>query len=222
MTKDKSTNKTIQLQTKVSPEVYARLESICKQYGFSIFILLRMLSECIIRYMDDEHNLSEDLNRIMRMFEDIPGWKRSICLAEGLEDMDIVEAFYALRSSKHNGYRLVHVERPMMTGDADGWQATYNVQRILERFIELTNPSLYIHLRQLGVDLGTESMLDTLHTLANLYKENPDEKELRVQFENNDWHEGARVHDDTRYQRRHSHSMDFIEQQSLFDNNTNE
>ena len=93
MTKDKSTNKTIQLQTKVSPEVYARLESICKQYGFSIFILLRMLSECIIRYMDDEHNLSEDLNRIMRMFEDIPGWKKSICLAEGLEEMDIVEAF---------------------------------------------------------------------------------------------------------------------------------
>ena len=221
MPKDKNDNMTVQLQTKVSPEVYARLESICKLYGFSIFQMLRMLSECIFRYMDDKHNLSEDLTRIMSMFEDIPGWKRSICLTEGLEDMNITEAFYVLASSKRTGNRLVHVERPMMTGDADGWQTTYNVQHMLERFLELLNPSLYRHLRQLSVDLGTESLLDTLNILANMYKENPDVLELRLQFENNDWHEGARVHDDTRYQRRHSHSMDFIEQQSLFDN-TNE
>ena len=73
--KDKLENKTVQLQTKVSSEVYARLESICKKYGYSIFQLLRMLSDCIVRFMDDKHNLSEDLVRIMRMFENIPGWK---------------------------------------------------------------------------------------------------------------------------------------------------
>lgn len=219
MAKDKTTNKTMQLQTKVSPEVYARLESICQTYGFSIFQLLRMLSECIIRYMDDQHNLSDDLIRVMRMFEDIPGWRKSICLAEGLEDMNIVEAFYVLRAKHLNGYRLVHVERPVMQGDEDGWIATFNVQRMTERFVELLNPSLYKHLRMLAVDLGTQSMLDTIHTIANLYKENPDEVELRLQFESNDWHMGAHMQRDTVYQRRNSHSMEYIDQQSLFDNN---
>lgn len=209
---------TVQLQTKVSPAVYARLEAICKTYGFSIFILLRMLCECIIRFMDTEHNLSDDLTRIIRMFEDLPGWRKSICLADGIEEMEIVEAFYVLRERRSNGYRIVLVERPMMNGDADGWQSTYNISRILERFIEVINPSLYRHLRQLGVDLGTESMFDTIHTIANLYKENPDETELRLQFENNDWEHGHKVYQDVQYQRRHSHTMDYIEQkETLFD-----
>ena len=206
----------MQLQTKVTPEVYARLQSICKQYGFSVFEMLRMLSECIIRFMDDRHNLSDDLVRVIRMFEDLPGWRRSICIADGLKNMEIVEAFYVLRDSRNpNGVRLVHVERPTMAGDADGWNATYNMQRIFERFMELLNPSLYRHLRQLAVDLGTASMLDTVHSIASLYKENPDETELRIQFENNDWHLGAKMTTDTRYQRRSTHTEEYMEK--LFD-----
>jgi len=216
---EKTEKQTVQLQTKVSPEVYARLESICKTYGFSIFILLRHLLECMIRFMDPEHNLSEDLTRIIRMFEDLPGWSKSICLADGIDEMEIVEAFYVLREKKKTGNRIVHVERPMLDGDAEGWTSTWNISLILERFIEVTNPSLYKHLRQLSIDLGTESMFDTIHTIANLYKENPDETELRLQFENNDWHHGNKVHQDVQYTRRHSHTMDYIDKQdtTLFD-----
>ena len=209
---------TVQLQTKVSAEVYAQLEAICKKYGYSIFILLRMLCECIVRFMDTNHNLSDDLTRIIRMFEDLPGWRTSICLADGIDKMEIVEAFYVMREPRTNGYRIVWVERPMMNGDAEGWTSTYNISHILERFMEVINPSLYKHLRQLGVDLGTESMFDTIHTIANLYKENPDETELRLQFENNDWEHGHKVYQDVQYQRRHSHTMDYIEQkETLFD-----
>ena len=214
----------MQLQTKVSPEVYARLEAIGKRYGFSIYEILRMLSDCIIRFMDDRHNLSDDLTRIIRMFEDLPGWRQSICLADGMQEMEIVEAFYVLRS-RHDarGYRLAYVERPMLDGDEYGWTVTFNIQKMLERFMEVINPSLYKHLRMLAVDLGTESMLDTIHIIANLYRENPDEKELRLQFEQNDWHKGARMHEDKQYKRGYSHTIDYMEkQQSLFDNQTEE
>lgn len=218
--RDKADNKTMQLQTKVSPEVYARLEGICKSYGFSIFQLLRMLCDCIVRFMDDRHNLSEDLVRVIRMFEGIEGWKKSACLADSGQDFEPVEAFYVLRSKGRDGYRLVHVERPVMDGSEE-WNATYNVQRILERFIEVTSPSLYRHLRQMAVDLGTESMLDTLHTLASLYRENPDESELRRQFESNDWHRGAQTGRDTVYQRRNTRSISYLEREhpELFDDN---
>ena len=210
---------TEQLLTRVTPEVWARLKGLEDQYGITIFRLLRMLADCIVRFMDSETNLSEDLLRIIRMFEGLPGWRKSICLADGMEEMEVVEAFYVLRQPKRSGYRLVWVEKPIMEGDAEGWMMTFNVQKILERFMELVNPSLYMHLRSLGVDLGTESILDTIHTISNLYKPNPDEEELRIQFENNEWHKGAQAQKDIRYQTRKFHTADYNETHypTLFD-----
>lgn len=210
----------IVVNTKVTAEAYARLKAICKQHGFTLYDMLQMLCDCIIRFMDDRHNLSDNLVRIIRMFEDLPGWKNATRLTEDMSDAQVMEAFYVLRHPKGTGAsRLVHVTRPMLDGDSEGWIATHNIQLQLERFIELTSPSLYKHLRMLAVDLGTESLLDTIHIIANLYKENDDEKELRLQFENNDWHEGARMYDRQQYKRGYNRSEQSIEakQQKLFD-----
>lgn len=211
-------NKTdIVVNTKVTAEAYARLKAICKQHGFTLYDMLQMLCDCIIRFMDDRHNLSDNLVRIIRMFEDLPGWKTALRLTEDMSDAQVMEAFYVLRHPKGTGAsRIVHVTRPMLEGDTDGWIATHNIQLQLERFIELTAPSLYKHLRMLAVDLGTESLLDTIHIIANLYKENDDEKELRLQFENNDWHEGAKMYDQRQYKRTYTPSE--ATQQKLFDN----
>lgn len=208
--KDKTENKFEQIQTKVSPEMFVRLKAIEKAHGVSIFKMLRMLAECIIRFMDDQHNLSEDLLRVIRMFENIPGWKRSICLAAGVEDMEIVEAFYVLREKGKNGNRLVHVERPVMAGD-EQWTATYNIQTMMERWMELMNPSLYRHLRQLSVDFGNESILDTISTIATRYKDNEDEVALRLEFEQIDWYKGARMHEQQPMQRRNNKTMESME-----------
>ena len=214
----------VQLQTRVTPEVGAQLLAICNKYGFSVFHALRMLCETLVRFSDDRHNLTEQLIRVIRMFENIPGWSKSICLADDEQEFGIVEAIYILRAPGKDGYRLVWVERPMMDGDAYGWSVDYNVQHILERFIEVMNPSLYRHLRMLAVQLGTESMLDTIQRIADEFMENPDEVELRLQFENNDWNKGARQYEDTKYKRPYSHGMDYIETQqpTLFDNEENE
>jgi hypothetical protein len=206
----------MQFSTRVTPEIGAQMLSICKQFGFSVFFCLQKLVEVMVRMKDDQHNLTPELMRIIRQFENIPGWSKSICLADDGQEFGIIEAIYVLRAKGKEGNRLVHVERPMMEGD-DKWRATYNVQQILERFIEVMNPSLYRHLRLLAVDLGTQSMLDTIQRIADEFAENPDEVELRLQFESNDWHKGAQIHDDVRYKRPYSHGMDYIErQQKLF------
>lgn len=214
-TKEQEFRNTIHLTTRVSPEVGAQLMAISKRYGTSIFFILRMFADCLIRLSDDRHNLSQDLMRIIRQFENIPGWSKSICLADDTQEFGIVEAIYILRAPGKEGSRLVHVERPTLEGD-DKWEVTYNVQRILERFIEVMNPSLYRHLRLLAVKLGTESMLDTIQRIADEYMENPDEVELRLQFEGNDWHKGAQMTDRTRYKRPYTPSEEQL-QKTLFD-----
>lgn len=214
----------IVVNTKVTAEAYARLKAICKRYGFTLYDMLQMLCDCIIRFMDDKHNLSDNLLRIIRMFQDMPGWKTATRLTEPIDEAQIMEAFYVWRHPNGTGdSRIVHVERPMLDGDSEGWIATHNIQLQLERFIELTTPSLYRHLRLLAADLGTESMFDTLNIIANLYKENEDEKELRLQFEQNDWHEGARMHDRQQYKRGYARTIDGSDsqQQNLFDNDKN-
>ena len=214
------------ISARVSIEFKARLESLCEQYGFSINILVKLLAETFLRNADKEHNISEDLMKVIRLFENIPGWKKSVCLSDGIDGMEITEAFYVLKQPKKRGSRIVHVSMPLLKNDEDGWTENFNVQQQLERFMELTNESLYKHLRCLSTDLGTVSLLDTIHTIANLYRENPDEGELRLQFESNDWVKGAQAHKDTVFKRRNSHSMAYIEKKdmgSLFDGqDTNE
>ena len=126
--RDKDQRLMMQFSTRVTPEIGAQMLSICKQFGFSVFFCLQKLVEVMVRMKDDQHNLSPELMRVIRQFENIPGWSKSICLADGGQEFGIVEAIYILRAPGREGYRLCWVERPMMDGDAYGWSATYNVQ----------------------------------------------------------------------------------------------
>lgn len=236
----------IAISTKVSTDSYARLKAICEKHGFTMYDMLQMMCECLIRFMDEEHNIQEPMMKVIRLFENLPAWKTALRITEPFimtrkkevirgsvkkvidvdTSVEVVEAFYVIRRKGKTGSRLVHVVRPTMENDAEGWQCNYNTVQQLERFMELTNESLYKHLRCLSTDLGTVSLLDTIHTIANLYRENPDEGELRLQFESNDWVKGAQAHRDTAFKRRNSHSMAYIEKKdmgSLFDSqDTNE
>lgn len=207
------------INTKVTESSLKRLKAICVKNGFSLFDMLQMMLDCMIRFMDDRHNLDENLIRIIRMFEGLPGWKTALRLTDDMTDAEIMEAWYVLRHPQGTGSpRIVHVTRPMLDGDPENWTATYNIQEQLERFIELTNESLYKHLKIVSEELGSPSFIDTIHRIADAVVENPDEIELRLQFENNDWERGAQLYDRTIYKRPYTHGMDYIEkQQTLFD-----
>ena len=225
------------INTKVTQTAKDRLKAICQQYDFSLFDMLQMLCDCLIRFMDEYHNLDESLLRIIRMFEGLQGWDNAFRVTEPFEETDeneektssveIMEAFYVLKHHKHNGEpRVLHVIRPMMDGDAEGWQVnenyrgTFNIQGQFERFMEVMFPKLYKYLRWLADSLETESLYDAIYMLGDKYKENPLENDLRKLFEEMDWHKGARMYDRTQYKRGYNRSEQSIEaqQQKLFDN----
>jgi replication initiation and membrane attachment protein DnaB len=81
------------INTKVTESAKKRLEAICQQYDFTLYDMLQMLCDCLIRYMDDFHNLDENLIRIIRMFEGLPGWKNALRLTEDMSDAQVMEAF---------------------------------------------------------------------------------------------------------------------------------
>lgn len=209
------------IQTKVSPESRARLNAICEERGITIYLLLQMVADCLIRYMDSNTNLSEDMARLMRIFEGMVEWKDAYNLC-GEEKGRITEAFYVMRRKRKKGERLVHVTEELF-GKRN---MTYNVQEMLDRFICVINPSLYRHLRTIGAELGLESVYEIIAKLADEYVENPDEKELRLQFENNNWVERAQETgrkrfgstDQAAYKRTRHTDMDSFDakQQKLF------
>lgn len=207
---DKTLMKSI--ATKVSPEAYARIISICNMRGITTYNMLQMMCDVIIRYMDDQHNLSDEINKIIRLFEGLENWNKRFTLTEPTDDMEVTGAIYLLREKNRIGEGMVYVSAPVLGQTFEN----FNVQSIIEMVIEIARPKLYKHLRMLGVELNTNSVLETIDKIVDMYRENPDDTELRIQFENNDWGENAKKPASSPYKRKVNHTMDEFEQEDMY------
>lgn len=169
------------LQTKVSPEVYALIERIEKRRGISSYQLIQMMCDAIVRYMDDRHNLSPELNRVIMLFEHLVGWGEAFNLADPNAPKEVAAAFYVMQSadSDRKGLRLVMVNRPYM----GKWDATYNLQQMFEDFVCMSMPGRYKRLRALAIEEGCNSLLDLLDHLIDYHISEQDARELRRPFE---------------------------------------
>jgi predicted DNA-binding ribbon-helix-helix protein len=68
--------------TKISNMAYERLNKIARKKGLTIYELIQMVCDTLIRYMDDRHNLSEEMERAMSIFEHLTGWADALNLAD--------------------------------------------------------------------------------------------------------------------------------------------
>ena len=114
--------------TKVNDYVKERLGRLCAKKGFTEYELLQMMCDCAVRYMDDAHNLSADMEQLMVTFEHMNGWADAFNLADPTVGREIGEAFYGTKdpSGKKHGQRCHWVYKPYF-GD---WQQSENVVNI--------------------------------------------------------------------------------------------
>ena len=56
------------IATKVSTFVKERIGRICKKRGLNEYEMLQMMCDCIVRYMDDRHNLTPEMERVMSIW----------------------------------------------------------------------------------------------------------------------------------------------------------
>lgn len=194
-----SEDQMVVVATKVSKESKSIIDAICEKLNITVYDLMQMCLDAIIRYTSDQFNLSEELNKLIRLFDGMKDWEKSITLTDPLERQAIVGAFYILAEAHKKGQRLVYVDSEV----CGQRYASENVQEMFEMLMNILLPKGdYKIIRQLGVELGTSSAFETITQILNEYKTNPDEKTLRDMFDSCDWVGVRHQHDEADRSRR--------------------
>lgn len=191
--------------TKISIPAWRLFIRILHRVGLTAYDALQNFIDVFIRYGDDKHNLSSDMEVLMSAFEGCKDWDKQFNIADPTASPEISEATYYLRDKEKKGVRVVHVERPFF----GNWTQTFNVQQILEKFLCLTFPQLYRRLRFMAVCRDCESILELLFVVVTELEEEENKRELRKPFEDaarSDWN--GREPGDIQYKIHHRRTPD--------------
>lgn len=192
---------------RVPADINAHFERICQSKGISPYEFIQLTIDMIVRYMDEDLQLSEDLNKMIQRFD----WEcgNRYCLGTN-DDTDnlraIREAVYIFGSHKHQGSRAVLVEPAFMS--LNSATETYNVQRIVETVLEAADPVLVRKLKDIAADQGTNGLLETIIGLADSYNVDTYGRDLRELFSDNRRSEFGHEENTTPYRRKMHKSID--------------
>lgn len=173
--------KYVTLATKVSRTAAEQLARIAKKKGMTIYELIQMVCDTLIRYMDDRHNLSEEIERAMAIFEHLVGWADALNLADPTVHKEVCQAVYIFQDAdgQKKGFRAKMVSKPFM----GIWEEDSNVMHIFERVLNVCMPELYMKLYRAKVVLECESMSEVINRLADAEVIIRMNGEMRQEFE---------------------------------------
>lgn len=203
-------NRYVVIGTKTSRQFYVTFNEICRKKGIKPYQAMQMMVDSFVRYTDDRHNLSAEMEQLMSIFEHMEGWRDAFNLADANTERQIDEAVYFMTANGKKGTRAVMVHRPYF----GNWTETYNVQHILERMIEVLFPERYRRLRALAVDMECNSLLELLDIMIDAHTVEQVNRELRKDFEDCNRHEyGKPIEYGQRTKRKHHKGVDMYDKQ---------
>lgn len=206
----KDSDKYVVIGTKTSPQFAETFHRICKKKGIKPYQAMQMMVDSFVRYTDDRHNLSADMEQLMAVFEHMEGWKDAFNLADATPDRQIDEAVYLLTADTKHGARAIMVHRPYF----GNWTETCNVQIILERMIEVLLPERYRRLRALAVDMDCNSILELLDRMIDYHTIEQLNADIRKDFEDCNRHEyGRPIEYGQRTKRKHHKGVEMYDRQ---------
>lgn len=172
----------VTLATKVSRTAAEQLARIAKRKGMTIYELIQIVCDTLIRYMDDRHNLSAEMERAMSIFEHLTGWADALNLADPTVHKEVAQAVYIFQSAPdtpRKGFRAKMVSKPFM----GTWDETSNVMDIFERIFNICMPELYMKLYRARIILGCERVSEVINMLSDAEVIMRLNGELRAEFE---------------------------------------
>ena len=178
----------VTLATKVSRHSAEQLTRIARKKGMTIYELIQTVCDTLIRYMDDRHNLSEEMERAMSIFEHMTGWADALNLADPTVHKEVCQAVYIFQDSgdpsqpdkqRKHGFRCKMVNKPFM----GLWTEDSNVMHIFERIFEICMPELYHKLVRARILLEANSVSEVINMLADAEVIMQLNNEYRKEFE---------------------------------------
>lgn len=154
------------LNTKVTPQTSELFTAIANRIGLTPYAMLNLMVSSVIRMADDRHNLSEETEKMMHIFNQFTGWRQLTSIASPGEK-EIVEAIYIYTEEGKRGRVAVMVKNSMFDD-----RETFNAQQILEEVIKACDPYMAKRLDALSEEFDTNSMLETIHVLID--RQHPD------------------------------------------------
>lgn len=146
------------LQTKVSEWTSRMLEQLAKSRGITIYGLIQLVCDCLLRSMQGQHNKSPELESIMTRFHHEAGWKDAFNMCDPTAETEVAQEILILQQPGKRGFGAAMLTKPWM-GE---WEVTMCIDDILERSIEVTCPGIFWRLRQICRQLQFESFVDAL------------------------------------------------------------
>lgn len=204
--------------TKVSIPTWRRFARVLRKVGMTSYEALQTFIDVFIRFGDDRHNLTPDMELLMSSFEKDERWGDTFNLADPTTKPEISEATYYLRDKEKKGVRVVHVERPFF----GNWSETWNVKQIFEKFLCLTFPQLYRRLRFIAVCRDCESILELFYKIATEMEDEENKAEFRQPFEDAERSEWGKTPNTQPYKIHHRKTVDNMESPSLFGDGDND
>lgn len=194
--------------TKISAFADQQVNKICERKGLNVYTITQMMFDTIIRYMDDKHNLTPEMEQAMSLFEHLEGWQNALNFADPTVKMEVGEAIYFLQDENHKktGTRAVLVERPWM----GQWMQCENIQMILERVISLMLPERYMRLKRLATDMDCTWLLEMIDRLIDTHGNEADIQAMRKEFEDANRSEYGRKPVDSPYRRKHHRDINTL------------
>ena len=195
MSYNRDEGKTQSVAGKISTWSFVRLNRILDRIGINMNQMVQNFVDCIIRNMDDAHNLQPDTEKVMATFENMVGWESNFNLADpAIINKEICEAIYFMVSEddEKKGVRAIHVERPFF----GKWKQNFNTSAMLNRFLQFTFPQLYKRLLFIAECRQASSILELLIDVVGELEREEDKREFLQPFEDADRSEyGQKPHD---------------------------
>lgn len=155
------------VSTKVAPEVKEQLKRILADAGLNEYQWFQAMAEVTVRLMDDRHNLSESMAKMIQMMRLVPGFTNPMTFADASVNPEIREAIYIVSDKAKKGSKPVMVSKNWFD---ETWSETQNVKMIVERIIEICMPDSYRRLRACMQELECSSVFECLMTLVDAHE----------------------------------------------------
>ena len=156
------------LSVKVTKETYELLNILAEgmEHGTNANNLLKMFVHAFIESAKHYGPVSKEMQMLLDMLKVEQGWHKAFNFADVTSQKRIAQVVLILEEPGRNGFGMTMISRPYM----DKSYQTYCVDDILEQVVAVAMKGLYQELRDIGNDLGTESLRETLFALCDSYK----------------------------------------------------